>query len=173
VRAFSIFKCLTALILVLLFAISFTVYAQTPVPPLSSIHFVGVTYDLAIDESEEGFVKLHYRPEARQQHNQYPELILEWYSDEFIFDTFDAKSCPQLKDEPIFSSSSKDPSWFVTYRACNEIYDVRDEKPGVIHVQTNEGEILLVSIITGGDREQREFVKLTFSKLYSCSYSSL
>jgi len=167
----AIFKYLLALTAALLLSLAPAAYAQTPAPPPSSINFAGMTYNLVISEPvisepfDSTWSMWRYTTQGQgpqQSHAQ--ELLLTWKSNEFISDAFDAKSCPQLKDEPIFSSLFKDPSWFVTYTACGEIFNLEDEEPGVIHVHTDQREILLTSIITGGDVERGEFVKLTISR---------
>jgi len=162
------FKYRVALTLVLLFAFFSIAYAQTPAPPLSHIDFAGMRYDLLPQEIEESFTssRWQYQPILQlqgAQQSHYQGLVLYWTSDEWIFDSFDAKSCPDLKDEPIFSSSSKDPSWFVVYMACDELFDLRDKKAGVIHVRTDQREIVLASIIRGADVEL-EYVTFTLSR---------
>jgi len=47
--------------------------------------------------------------------------------------------------------------------ACDELSDLRDKKAGVIHVRTDQREIVLASIIRGGDVEQGEFEFVTFT----------
>jgi len=162
------FKYRAALTLALLFTFFSIAYAQIPAPPLSHIDFAGMRYDLLPQGIEESFTssRWQYQPTLQlqgAQQSHYQELVLYWTSDEGIFDTHDEKSCPDLKDEPIFNSSSKDPSWFVTYSACDELSDLRDKEASVIHVRTDQREIVVASIIRGGDVEL-EYVTFTLSR---------
>jgi len=167
VFAFSISKRLAVLILALFFAFSSIIYAQTPAPPLSSIDFAGMRYDLAPQETEESFNfgTWYYRPALQaEQQLLHPELVLYWTSDEWISDDFDEKSCPHLKDEPIFKNRNGSPSWVVIYKACEELYDLQDEEPDIINTHTDQREIAITSITRGGDIKLGEFVQFTISR---------
>jgi len=173
--AYSGFKRLTALMLVISLLSFSSVYAQSsrsPSAPPRTIDFSGITYDLAIEKSKESFNfgKWHYHPKLLEtQQSHLPELILTWRSDEWISDTFDEDTCPPISE--IFHKNwgeNKKPPFLhvVAYQACDEIYMLRDESPGVIKTHEDErtGEILIASIITGKDEKPGDFVKLTLSR---------
>jgi len=171
-------KRLSAFMLITSLLLSFSsAYAQSSrqssAPP-RTIDFAGVTYDLAIEESKEtfNFGKWHYRPKLPgPQQSHLPELILTWRSDEWISDTFDEDTCPPISENyhKHRKENTKPPFLHVVaYEACMDIYKLRNEFPGFrvikIHEDERNGEILIAHIITGGEVEQGEFVKLTISR---------
>jgi len=173
--AYSGLKRLSTLMLITTLLSFSSAYAQSSrqssAPP-RTIDFAGVTYDLAIEESKEdfNFGKWHYRPAlqgSRQSH--LPELILTWESDEWITDAFDEDTCPPISETyyKYWKENKKYPFLHVVlYKACDEIYNLKDESPGLIQVHEDEGkgEILIASIIAGKDEKLGDFVKLALSR---------
>jgi len=166
VPIFSNITYFVILILTLLFSAA---YAQpnksTSTSPLPSITFSNLTYDLSIQQPN----RWHYRPELQgQQQSHYPELVLQWESDEYIFDTVDKKYCPQLADYTYSGVSYKKTAItdFVVYLACHEIAGLKSDDESVFDFSTNEhtGEVITTSIISGGDVEAGEFAQLNITR---------
>jgi len=171
----SIFKYLAALVFALLFAVAPTAYAQSAPP--STIDFAGVTYQLVYEESQNKEVyglydKWIYRHEPQgPQPSRYQQLVLDWSSNEGIGDPYDEALCPQLADY-LYNGKfygKTNITDFIIYSACEKLYALKDEDTGVIQIHTDKrsGEIVITSIIAGGDVNQGEFVELAISRYIS------